>query len=103
KYPNKRHYKGPARGALSSNPKGKNPGDVWIFPNVKHNHVEKTPHPCQFPVELPERLVLALTEPGDLVLDPYMGVGSTIVAAVRHGRRAAGAEIVPEYVALARE
>lgn len=103
KYPNKRHYKGPARGSFSSNPKGKNPGDVWIFPNVKNNHVEKTIHPCQFPVELPERLVLALSNPGDLVLDPYMGAGSTLIAAIRHGRRAAGADIVPEYVALARE
>lgn len=103
KYPNKRHYKGPSRGSPSGNPKGKNPGDVWIFPNVKNNHVEKTQHPCQFPVELPERLVLALTEPGDLVLDPYMGAGSTIVAAVRHGRRAVGADVVPEYVALTRE
>ena len=58
KYPGKRHFKGPNVGNLSGNPKGKNPSDVWLFPNVKSNHVEKTVHPCQFPVELVERLVL---------------------------------------------
>jgi len=103
KYPGKRHWKGPNAGRPSCHPLGKNPGDVWVIPNVKHNHVEKTPHPCQFPVELVERLVLALTEPGDLVVDPYMGAGSAAVAAVRQGRRAAGAEIEPRYVAIARE
>ncbi len=46
KYPNKRHFKGPRKGELSGNPLGKNPGDVWTFPNVKANHVEKTAHPC---------------------------------------------------------
>ena len=97
KYPNKRHFKGPRIGELSGNPLGKNPGDVWVFPNVKHNHIEKTMHPCQFPVELVERLVLSMTGPGDLVLDPYMGVGSSAVAALMHGRRAAGAEIEPAY------
>ena len=97
KYPNKRYFKGPRAGQLSGNPLGKNPGDVWIFPNVKHNHVEKTIHPCQFPVELVERLVLSMTEPGDLVLDPYMGVASTAAAALRHGRRAVGAEIDLDY------
>jgi adenine-specific DNA-methyltransferase len=103
KYPGKRHFKGPRAGRFSCHPLGKNPGDVWAIPNVKHNHVEKTAHPCQFPVELVERLVLALTAPGDLVLDPYMGVGSTAVAALRHGRRAAGAEVEARYVAIARE
>lgn len=102
KYPGKKQFKGPKAGELSCNPLGKNPSDVWIFPNVKHNHVEKTVHPCQFPVELVERLVLALTDEGDLVLDPYMGVGSAAVAAIRHGRRAAGAELVQEYVEIAR-
>lgn len=97
KYPNKRHFKGPRAGQLSGNPLGKNPGDMWIFPNVKNNHVEKTIHPCQFPVELVERLVLGMTNPGDLVVDPFMGVASTAVAAIRHGRNAAGAEIVAEY------
>ena len=103
KYPGKRAWKGPRAGEYTGNPRGKNPGDVWIFPNVKANHVEKTTHPCQFPIELVERFVLATTAPGDLVVDPYMGVGTTACAAVLNGRRAAGAEIVPEYVAIARE
>ena len=99
KYPNKRHFKGPKAGQLSGNPLGKNPGDVWIFPNVKHNHVEKTSHPCQFPVELVERLVLSMTEPGDWVLDPYMGVASTAIGAIRHGRCAIGAELARHHLA----
>jgi adenine-specific DNA-methyltransferase len=98
KYPGKRHFKGPKAGELSGNPLGKNPTDVWIFPNVKHNHREKTIHPCQFPVELVDRLVMALTKPDDLVLDPFAGVSSALVAALLKGRRACGAEIVKEYV-----
>src|SRR5581483_10140612 len=74
---------------------------VWIFPNVKNNHVEKTIHPCQFPVELVERLVLSLTHPGDNLLDPYMGVGSAVVAAIKHGRNGYGCDIVQEYVQIA--
>ena len=101
KYPNKRHFKGPNVGKLSGNPKGKNPSDVWTFPNVKNNHVEKTIHPCQFPVELVERLVLSMTNSGDAVLDPYMGVGSTIIAALKHDRAAFGCDIVPTYVEIA--
>jgi adenine-specific DNA-methyltransferase len=103
KYPGKKHYKGAKKGQPSANPLGKNPGDVWLIPNVKHNHPEKTAHPCQFPIELVERLVLALSGPGDIVLDPYMGVGSTLAAAVLSGRRAAGAETVSEYVRIAKK
>jgi adenine-specific DNA-methyltransferase len=101
KYPNKRYFKGPKKGELSGNPLGKNPSDVWTIPNVKANHVEKTIHPCQFPVELVERLVLALSDEGDWVLDPFMGVGSTAVAALMHNRKAMGAEIMPEYLTVA--
>lgn len=103
KYPGKKQFKGPNAGELSCNPLGKNPSDVWIFPNVKHNHIEKTVHPCQFPVELVERLVLALTSEGDLVVDPYMGVGSTAVAAIRHKRRTAGADTEAEYLEIAKQ
>jgi adenine-specific DNA-methyltransferase len=103
KYPNKRHFKGPKAGQLSCNPLGKNPGDLWIIPNVKHNHIEKTIHPCQFPVELVERLILSLTNPGDTVLDPFMGVGTTPAAAIINRRKAVGAEILPEYFKIAKE
>lgn len=103
KYPGKKYFKGPKVGQFSCNPLGKNPGDVWIFPNVKSNHVEKTSHPCQFPVELVERLVLSLTKPGDAVFDPYMGVGSAVVAALMHGRLGYGCDVVQEYVDIAWE
>ena len=103
KYPGKRYFKGPNVGKLSGNPKGKNPSDVWTFPNVKNNHVEKTIHPCQFPVELVERLVLSMTDVEDVVFDPYMGVGSSVIAAIMHGRIAYGCDIVPEYVDIARD
>ncbi len=103
KYPGKRHFKGPKAGQLSGNPKGKNPGDVWEFPNVKHNHPEKTVHPCQFPVELVERLVLSMTDEGDSVFDPYMGVGSSAIAALMHGRAAYGCDTEREYVMIARD
>ncbi len=103
KYPGKRHFKGPNVGKLSGNPRGKNPSDVWEFPNVKNNHPEKTIHPCQFPVELVERLVLSMTDKGDAVFDPYMGVGSSVIAALMHERNAYGCDVVPEYVDVARK
>jgi len=115
KYPGKRHFKGPNKGKPSGNPLGKNPSDiweivtqeweelVWDIPNVKSNHPEKTTHPCQFPIELVERCVLALTNENDWVLDPYMGVGSALLAAVMHNRRAMGCEKESEYVEIARQ
>lgn len=103
KYPGKKYFKGPKAGTYSCNPLGKNPGDLWVIPNVKSNHVEKTDHPCQFPVELIERLVLSMTNEGDWVFDPFLGTGTTIVAAIRHNRKGAGAELVSKYVNVARE
>ena len=103
KYPGKKHFKGPNAGKYSCNPLGKNPGDLWVIPNVKSNHVEKTGHPCQFPVELIERLVLSLTNEADWVLDPFLGTGTSIIAAIRHKRRGVGAETVPKYMNLARD
>jgi adenine-specific DNA-methyltransferase len=110
KYPGKRHFKGPNKGKPSGNPLGKNPTDVWEIvaedwergiwdiPNVKANHPEKTSHPCQFPIELVERCVLALTDKEDWVLDPYCGVGSTLVAGLIHERKVIGCEKEHEYV-----
>ena len=97
KYPGKKAYKGKNKGKYSGNPLGKNPSDVWDIPNVKALHVEKTEHPCQFPVAIPQRLIKALTAPGALVLDPFMGSGSTGVAALIEGRRFVGAELVKSY------
>jgi adenine-specific DNA-methyltransferase len=115
KYPGKLHFKGPKRGLPSGNPLGKNPSDVWDFiaqewekelwdiPNVKANHPEKTIHPCQYPIELIERCVLALTVEDDWVLDPYCGVGSALVAALMHNRKAAGVDKEQEYITTAKQ
>ncbi|MDE0398308.1 MAG: site-specific DNA-methyltransferase, partial [Candidatus Poribacteria bacterium] len=115
KYPGKRHFKGPKKGQLSGNPLGKNPSDiwdvvkqdwedeVWDIPNVKANHPEKTEHPCQFPVELVQRCVLALTDSEGIVLDPYGGVGSTIIGALQYNRKAIAAEQDSTYIAITRE
>ncbi|MEW6386395.1 MAG: site-specific DNA-methyltransferase [Thermodesulfobacteriota bacterium] len=102
KYPLKKHFKGPKKGEFSGNPLGKNPSDVWNIPNVKANHVEKTIHPCQFPVELIERLILSMTNERDWVFDPFIGVGTTAIAALMHKRKAIGAEIIPEYIEIAK-
>ena len=115
KYPGKRHYKGKNKGKPSGNPKGKNPSDlweileqewtkkIWEIPNVKANHPEKTIHPCQYPVELVERCVLALTNENDWVLDPFAGVGSSLIAAIKHNRKALGCEKEAQYVEIAKE
>lgn len=112
KYPNKRHFKGEKKGALSGNPLGKNPSDfwgqieadfdsgMWDIPNVKSNHIEKTEHPCQFPVELVERCVLAMTNENDIVFDPYAGVASSLIAAIKHGRKGVGVDRDKEYIKI---
>lgn len=100
KYPGKRHYKGEHKGELSGNPLGKNPSDVWDIPNVKANHIEKTDHPCQFPVAIPQRLIKALTNKGDIVLDPFMGSGTTALAAYIENRKFIGSELMQEYYGI---
>jgi adenine-specific DNA-methyltransferase len=119
KYPGKRAYKGPNNGQPSSNPLGKNPSDIWKIitedwnseiwdiPNVKSRHPEKSIHPAQFPIELVERLVLALTDEKqenkerDIVFDPFAGVGSSLIAALMHNRKAIGVEKEGLYTDIA--
>lgn len=101
KYPGKRHYKGPNKGAWSGNPLGKNPSDIWEIPNVKSRHIEKTPHPCQFPVALVQRLIRALTGPGATVVDPFMGSGTSALAALIEERSFKGCDLKKSYVAIA--
>lgn len=103
KYPGKRYFKGPNKGKLSGNPLGKNPEDVWNIPNVKSNHVEKMDHPCQYPVGLAERLILATTNEGGLVFDPFCGVASSGVGALLHKRNFWGCEIMPSYAVQCKE
>jgi adenine-specific DNA-methyltransferase len=113
KYPGKRNWKGDNKGMPSGNPLGKNPSDIWTFvaqdwekeiwdiPNVKANHPEKTSHPCQYPVELVQRCILALTDKDDIVLDPFGGIGSTVLAAETCDRRGVMADLYAEYCELA--
>ena len=102
KYPNKKGYrKGKYYGKYTSDPRGKNPGDVWAFRNVKHNHEEQTEHPCQFPEDMITRILLATTVPGDLVFDPFIGSGTTAVVAKEHNRRFLGCDIIKNYVDIA--
>ena len=115
KYPGKRHFKGPKKGQVSGNPLGKNPSDIWEIieqdwdkamwniPNVKSNHPEKVDHPCQFPIELVERCVLALTEENSWVLYPFSGEGSTVVGAIKNNRNAIGIEKEESYCKIARQ
>ena len=116
KYPGKRYYKGEKKGQISGNKLGKNPEDVWELtikrleddwesliwdiPNVKSNHPEKENHPCQFPIELVERCVLALTDENDVVYDPFAGVGSALLGALKNNRRAYGTELEEAYIEI---
>jgi adenine-specific DNA-methyltransferase len=109
RYPGKRHYKGPKKGYWSGNPLGKNPGDiwdigdVWEIPNVKANHIEKTLHPCQFPTALVRRLIAALSPKGGMVVDPYMGSGTSAVAAMTEGRDVVGYDLERKYLRIAQK
>ena len=115
KYPGKTNYRGKDHGLPSGNPLGKNPEDVWDIvlqdweeqiwdiPNVKSNHPEKTIHPAQFPIELVQRLILALTNENDVVLDPFGGVGSSALAALLLNRRAISIERDENYTQIALE
>ena len=116
KYPGKRYYKGAKKGQISGNKLGKNPEDlweanieklvddwdglIWDIPNVKSNHPEKEDHPCQFPIELVERCVLALTNDEGIVYDPFAGVGSSIIAALMNNRKGYGTELNDKYVKI---
>lgn len=102
KYPNKRYYKGPNKGKLSGNPLGKNPSDIWDIGNIKNNHPEKTSHPCQFPLELVDRLIKSMTKEGDIVFDPYLGSGTTVVSALQNNRVGWGCDIMPSYTNIAK-
>lgn len=100
KYPNQKK-----NGKLKCNPLGKNPGDVWSIPKVTSGtnraSKERMPHPAQFPTAVIERIILACSNPGELVLDPFAGSGSTLVAALRCQRRSLGFEIREDYARMA--
>ncbi len=100
KYPNQKK-----NGKLKCNPLGKNPSDVWEFPKVtsgqKRSSKERTAHPAQFPLAVIDRIMKACSDPGSLVLDPFMGSGTTAISALQHGRQVIGFEVSLEYCRLA--
>lgn len=71
---------------------------IW---NIPSESARRVGHPAPYPVGLPRRLIELYTFTGDLVLDPFMGSGSTAVAAVETGRHYVGYDIDPEYIELA--
>lgn len=85
---------------LRANPKGRLPDDVWDeFPRVCGTFKERAGfHGCQMPEALLQRIVLASSKPGEIVLDPFVGSGTTVVAAKRVGRQYIGIDLSPEYV-----
>lgn len=101
KYPNQKK-----NGKLKCNPIGKNPSDVWQIPKVtsgaNRSSEERTPHPAQFPTDLVSRIILASSNPGDVIFDPFVGSGSLLEAAILNGRKAIGIEVEPKYVEIAR-
>lgn len=116
KYPNQKK-----NGKLKCNPLGKNPTDVWkiydsetieegtdvwTIPKVtsgkNRSSKERTKHPAQFPFDVIDRIVKACSNPGDLILDPFIGSGTVAEAALRNGRKVVGFEIHAPYVDIVR-
>lgn len=102
KYPNQRK-----NGKLRCNPAGKNPSDVWIIPKVTSGTGraarERTAHPAQFPVAVVERALKSASSVGNVVLDPFLGSGTTAEVALACGRLVVGFEINAGYCQLAAE
>lgn len=80
-----------------NNPAGANPADIWEFTQVHGTAKERTEHPCPFPQAMIERIVLACSNLGDVVLDPFAGSGTTGAAAMAHGRSSVMIEREPTY------
>jgi DNA modification methylase len=83
--------------------KGEFDRGIIDIPNVKSNHPEKTEHPCQFPVELIERCVLSMSNENDWILDPFGGVGSSLIAALKWKRRGVSIEQNNDYCDITKE
>jgi adenine-specific DNA-methyltransferase len=102
KYPNQKK-----NGKLRCNPLGKNPSDVWIFPKVtsgrNRSSKERTKHPAQFPEAVIERIIKCSSNKGDVVMDPFIGSGTTGIVAVAHDRECIGMELREDYIDIIRE
>lgn len=99
KYPNQKK-----NGVLRCNPLGKNPSDVWQIAKVtsgrNRSSKERTDHPAQFPAELIDRLIKASSNAGDIIMDPFMGSGTTAVVASKNDRYSIGFEINEDYISI---
>lgn len=102
KYPNQKK-----NGKLKCNPLGKNPSDVWQIAKVtsgkNRSSSERTAHPAQFPLEMVDRIIKSSSNVGDLILDPFMGSGSTAECALRNGRFVIGFELESKYIGYAKQ
>lgn len=102
KYPNQKK-----NGKIKVNPLGKNPGDVWYIPKVtsgtNRSSKERTPHPAQFPISLIDRIVKASSNKNDLIMDPFLGSGTTAVAALQNKRKFIGFEVVEKYCEISKK
>ena len=100
KYPNSRRHGKPRVNTL-----GKNPSDVWEIAKVTtgtgRSSTERTAHPCQFPADLIDRLVLGFSQKGSIVFDPFVGSGTTLESCIKHGRYCVGFEIRKAYCDIA--
>ncbi|MDR0522498.1 MAG: site-specific DNA-methyltransferase [Planctomycetaceae bacterium] len=102
KYPNSKK-----NGKLRVNTLGKNPSDVWEIAKVttgqNRSSAERTPHPCQFPMDLVNRLVLGFSSQNGIILDPFAGSGTTILSGIKYGRFCIGFEIREDYCEIAKK
>src|SRR3990167_3681231 len=102
KYPNQKK-----NGKLKCNPLGKNPTDVWQIPKVtsgaNRSSKERMPHPAQFPIALIDRVVKASSNSNEIVLDPFLGSGTSAIVALANKRKFIGFEINEKYCDLAVE
>lgn len=100
KYPNQKK-----NGKLKCNPMGKNPTDVWSFPKVTSGanraSAERTPHPAQFPVSVIDRIVRACSHKNQVIMDPFLGSGTTAEVGLATGRFTLGFEIETKYLEIA--
>lgn len=86
-----------------ASPHGRVPGDVWDFKRVAGTHKGRVKdHPCQMNPDVLERIIMACSDPGDLVFDPFVGSGTTLAVAKKLGRRAFGCELSESYAEAAR-
>lgn len=86
-----------------NNMSGANPGDVWEFSHIHYSNPERAGHPTQKPEALMKRIILASSNKGDLVVDPFAGSGTTCVVSNFLGRKWIGFDINPEYINMSEE